>query len=289
MVGGTASTVGAIIIGPRIGRFEKGKVLPIPGHSTVLLVLGYFLLFFGFFAFNAGSENGIAGDIFHPDRIGRAAVVTALGASGGFITSLLIYKFGFGRTTYKLFTKELKFATIFGGYWCITGAVNGGLGGMVAICAGCFGYEPWAGFVVGCIAGATYCLGAHFWLLLHIDDPVNAGPLHLGCGWWGTLACGLFLHGDRYLPDHPSGGVLYGWDSDAFLFFGIQVIGAATIFAWVAVICTIYFLFMHAIGMLRVTEEEEDEGLDFRNGEPAYPIDPAILEAYLNESRSSAE
>ena len=127
-----------------------------PGHSIVLMTLGYFILFFGFFAFNAGSEVGVAGDAFIPDRIGRSALNTALACSGAFITTLLIYKFGFKMTSTKIFKTEIKHPTLWGGYWNLPGAINGGLGGMVAICAGCFGVEPWAGFVIGCIAGIFF-------------------------------------------------------------------------------------------------------------------------------------
>lgn len=121
-------------------------------------------------------------------------------------------------------------------------------------------------------------LGAHFWLLLHIDDPVNAGPLHLGCGLWGPIATGLFLHPDRVLPGLPNGGVVYGWDADAFIFFGIQVIGCATIIAWSIFVSGSFFLLMRVIGHLRVPKAAEEEGLDYKNGEPAYPLDPSILE-----------
>ena len=276
-MGGAAAFWGATIVGARIGRFAKdGRVNPIPGHSTVLISLGYFLLFFGFFAFNGGSETGIAGEAFIPDRVGRAVIATALSCAGAFISTLMWYRIGFAMVDRKIFGKKIKLPTVLGGFWSISGAVNGGLGGMVAICASCFGVEPWAAFVIGNIAGVTYVMWSNFILLLRVDDPVNATAVHLACGWWGTLAAGLFINADR-IPELPNGGVLYAWDSDSFIHFGIQAIGCATIIAWSSLMSIVIFGTLRVTGNLRVAKEHEGEGLDYHNGEPAYPLDPAIL------------
>ena len=126
------------------------------------------------------------------------------------------------------------------------------------------------------VKGAFYCLFARLLLLFRIDDPLSASAVHLAGGLWGTLAAGLFIHHDR-LASLPNGGILYAWDGDAFIFFGVQSIGCAVVFAWTALNAAIIFGCLRLLGMLRVTEEEEEEGLDFKNGELAYPIDPAIL------------
>jgi ammonium transporter, Amt family len=153
ITGGAAALIGAIIVGPRIGRFKQGRVFPLPGHSVVLVTLGYFMLWFGFFAFNAASEGGIAGDGYDPDNVGRAVVNTALSAAGGTFSALIILKLGFIRMNYKIMGKTVKGWTPFGGYWSMCGAINGGITGMVSICAGCFAVEPWAGYVIGTVAG----------------------------------------------------------------------------------------------------------------------------------------
>lgn len=276
VVGGSAALVGSIIVGPRTGRFVKGKIYAIPGHSTVLITIGYFVLSFGFLAFNAGSEQGVSGSYYFPERVARAAVNTSLAGASSFLVTLLIYKFGFSVTEVRVLGKEFKMVTALGGKWCLSGAINGGITGNAAICASCFAVEPWAAVVIGCVAGAFYCLFARLVLLFRIDDPLSASAVHLSGGIWGTVAAGLFIHHDR-LASLPNGGILYGWDGDAFIFFGIQAIGCACVFAWTAANSALIFGVLRLLGLLRVTKEEEEEGLDFKNGEPAYPIDPAIL------------
>jgi len=276
ITGGSAALVGAILVGPRIGRFKNGRVFPLPGHSVVLVTLGYFLLWFGFFAFNAASEGGIAGIDYNPENVGRAVVNTALSAAGGTFTALMILKIGFMKTNLKIMGKNVRAWTPFGGYWSMCGAINGGITGMVAICAGCFAVEPWAGFVIGTVAGAVYCFWSHFFILANIDDPLNCGAVHLGGGLWGIMAVIIFAHPDR-ISDIPDGGILYSGSGDAFILFGVQCIGAAVIFAWSFTITGALFFIYRLLGILRVSEAQEEDGLDFKNGEPAYPIDPALL------------
>lgn len=117
---------------------------------------------------------------------------------------------------------------------------------------------------------------SRIFLFLHIDDPVDASAVHLCAGVWGTLAAGLFIKSD--VIDHlPNGAILYAWDGDAFIQFGIQAIGVAVIIAWSSCLSLILFGSLRLIGVLRVSAEAEKEGLDFDNGEPAYPMDPALL------------
>ena len=141
------------LLGPRNGRFKGTTINPIPGHSIVLVALGFFILWFGFFAFNAVSEGGIAGEGYDPDAVARAVVNTALSASAAIMVTLIIEKIAIAKMEMVVFNRQVYYYTIFGGYWSITGAINGGLTGMVAICAGCNVVEPWAGFVIGCISG----------------------------------------------------------------------------------------------------------------------------------------
>ena len=148
--------VGAIIVGPRTGRFVEGKIYSIPGHSTVLITIGYFVLSFGFLAFNAGSEQGVSGAYYFPERVARAAINTSLAGSSGFLVTLFIYKLGVSWSEVKVFGKEFKMINALGGSWSLSGAINGGIAGNAAICASCFGVEPWAGVVIGCVAGTFF-------------------------------------------------------------------------------------------------------------------------------------
>lgn len=159
--------------------------------------MGFFILWTGFFAFNGVSEGGIVGDS-SVDNVSRAVVNTSLSAAGGLLTSLMIRKLGFGHRELLLFgVKKVRIPTFLGSEWDICGSFNGSLTGMVSICAGAFGVEPWAAFVIGCIAGAIYCLLSNVLLFLHIDDPLDATIVHLCGGAWGTIAVALFLHPDR--------------------------------------------------------------------------------------------
>eukprot|EP00127_Corallochytrium_limacisporum_P006296 Clim_evm7s225 gene=Clim_evmTU7s225 len=244
-VGGTAGLVGAIAIGPRIGRFdEAGRPLPMPGHSTVLAALGGFILWFGFFAFNGGSELSVVGGSAYV--LNAAIVNTLLAGAGGAISALVILR------------AENK-------AWSFLGAVNGALAGMVAICAGVNAVYPWAAYVIGIVAGITEVLWAKMILKAGIDDPVEAVAVHLGAGIWGTLAAPLFS---------VDTGIFYQWDSDSFKQFGWNIVGNISVIAWVAVTMAIFFFGFKATGLLRVTEKVELEGLDmYKHGEPAYPRD----------------
>ncbi len=268
--------------GPRRGRYEKGKVQPIPGHSTVLTTLGFFILWFGFFAFNGVSAVKISGEGTDSDLVSLTFINSALSFAGGALVALLITKTGYEKKQVKVFERELWIVNLFGGYWSLLAAINGGLAAMVAICAGADRMEPWAGFTVGCVAGLVYCCWARATLLLHIDDPVNAVAVHLGGGTWGIVAAILFLKDDRFRPI-PDGGILYAWNRRAFLHFGIQWCGMATIFVWVVLWSLVSFGLLRFLGLLRVSADAEEEGLDFNNGEPAYPIDPALLAAVARD------
>lgn len=228
--------------------------------------------------------KGIAGEGYDPDAVARAVVNTALSASAAIMVTLIIEKIAIAKMEMVVFNRQVYYYTIFGGYWSITGAINGGLTGMVAICAGCNVVEPWAGFVIGCISACAYTMWSRIYLFLHIDDPLNAGPVHLGGGLWGVISVALFANSDRisFISD---GGVLYAWDENAFVFLGIQALGAAVIVAWTMVLTAILFGTLRIFGALRVSKEHEREGLDFRNGEPAYPLDLAVF----NDSQASSD
>lgn len=153
-VGGASAFIGALILGPRIGRFGKNrKVVPIPGHSTALLSLGFFTLWFGFLSFNAMADGGLVGDDYDEAVLPRAVLNTLFAGAGGAIVTLGISKFRFTKVEEKVFGKELKYYTIFGGNWSLVECINGGLAGCVSICCSCGYQNPWGGWVLGFGAG----------------------------------------------------------------------------------------------------------------------------------------
>eukprot|EP00244_Chara_vulgaris_P000116 TRINITY_DN1015_c0_g1_i14.p1 TRINITY_DN1015_c0_g1~~TRINITY_DN1015_c0_g1_i14.p1 ORF type:complete len:484 (-),score=90.59 TRINITY_DN1015_c0_g1_i14:2355-3806(-) len=252
MVGGIAGFWGAVIVGPRIGRFDRrGAATEMRGHSTTLVVLGTFLLWFGWYGFNPGSMLAIVG----AERVvGRVAVTTTLAGASAGLTSL--------------FLKRLTSGT-----WDAMAVCNGALGGLVSITAGCSVVEPWAAVVIGIIGGSVYLLGSAFLLLIKVDDPVDAAPLHGGCGTWGVVAVGLFAK-RAYINDsigvkninhfglfHGGGGKM----------LGVQILYVICIFAWVSGMMGSFFGFLRIFGVLRVPPEEEQRGLDLtKHGGTAY-------------------
>ncbi|MEA4854684.1 MAG: ammonium transporter [Christensenella sp.] len=231
MVGGVAALVGAMILGPRIGKYDKnGKSKAILGHSIPLAALGVFILWFAWFGFNGCSTLSIQGD--SADWAGKIFTTTSLSASAGAIGAMFI--------TWIRYKKPDVSMTL-----------NGALAGLVGITAGCDAVDPWAAFVIGLICSFVVVFGVE--LLdkkLKIDDPVGAIPVHGFCGAVGTILVGIFA---------IDGGLLYTGDPS---FLGVQVIGVLAVIAWVAITMTIVFqILKHTIG-LRVSKSEELTGLD---------------------------
>ena len=165
-VGGWAALAGAIVLGPRRGKFKDGKAQPIPGHSIPLAALGVFILWLGWFGFNPGSTTKVGGDLAY------IAVTTNLAAAGGAVAAMVF--------SWALFGKpDVSFA------------LNGALAGLVSITAGCDCMAPWAAAATGLIGGALVVFSVLFFEKLKIDDPVGAVSVHGVCGAWGTLAIGL--------------------------------------------------------------------------------------------------
>jgi ammonium transporter, Amt family len=252
-VGAWAALAGAMVVGPRMGKYgEKGEVRAIPGHNMPLAALGVFILFFGWFGFNAGSTLAAV------DGIAHVAVTTALAAAAGAVTAM--------------FTSWIKF-----GKPDLSMALNGILGGLVGITAPCASVSTSSAVIIGAVAGVLVVLSVIFFdRVLKIDDPVGAISVHGVCGAWGTLAVGLF--GSSAID------VLY-WDADTairdglflgggFHQVGIQMLGIIAVFAYVFI--TSYAMFWgikKTIG-LRITAEEERIGVDIsEHGNEAYPND----------------
>jgi len=255
MTGGATALVAAIILGPRRGRFydEDGNVLetPVdfPAHSVSLQVLGTFILWFGWYGFNPGSALVIA----NSDSAATAAlcaVTTTLAAACGCATAMFFDSFmesqKTGETSYDL-----------------TMAMNGALGGLVAITAGCSVVKPWSACIIGVIGGLVYYGFSKLLIKLKIDDAVDAIPVHFANGMWGVIAVGLFADKDLqatagYSTAHQ-GWFFDGGDANLLL---VQFCGIIWICSWVFVIMTPFFLMLNAAGMFRVDPLEEEVGLD---------------------------
>lgn len=243
-VGGWLGLAGAIVLGPRLGKYgPDGKPKAILGHNIPLAALGVFILWFGWFGFNPGSTTVGNGEI------GRVAVTTNLAAAAGAIVAMIV----------SWLKGKKPDASM---------SLNGALAGLVAITAPCYTVTPMGALVIGAIAGALVVLSVLFIdEVLKIDDPVGAVSVHGVCGLWGTLSCGLF-NAEGILGTGESTGLLYG---GGFGQFGAQLVGAGACFAWAFGIGLILFYAIKKTVGLRVTAEEELKGLDIaEHGMEAY-------------------
>jgi Amt family ammonium transporter len=248
-VGGFVGLAGALVLGPRFGKFGKdGKPKAIPGHSITLAALGTFILWFGWFGFNSGSTFSA-----HQLRIAVIAVNTNLAAAAGAAVAILL-----------VFAKTKK--------WDVGMMLNGCLAGLVAVTAPCAWIEAWAAVVIGAIAGALVVLSVYFWEGRGVDDPVGAVSVHAVNGVWGLISVGLFADGTYGLctTDGPLvKGLFYGGGAGQLI---AQVIGAAVCVTWAFTLGFIAFKLMDKYFGIRISPEEELKGLDIpEHGQPAYP------------------
>ena len=238
MVGGVAAFVGAVILGPRIGKYDKnGKPNAILGHSMTLAALGVFILWFCWFGFNGCSTVALSGD--GATNAARIFYTTNLAAAMATVTVLII--------TWVRYKKPDVSMTL-----------NGSLAGLVAITAGCDTVTPVGAALIGVIAGFAVVFGIEFVdQKLKVDDPVGAVGVHGICGCLGTILTGLFAYYD--FGNGEKLGLFYG---GGIHFLGLQILGVVVVIAWVAVTMTIIFnVLKHTIG-LRASAVEEIEGLD---------------------------
>jgi Amt family ammonium transporter len=233
-VGGWAALAGAIVVGPRIGKFAKdGSARAIPGHNIPLATIGVFILWFGWYGFNVGSET--AADTALP----LIAVNTTLAPAAGVLVALFTTVF-----LYKKFDAGMS--------------LNGALAGLVGITAGCANVTPAFAVLIGAIAGCLVVFSVIFFDKIRVDDPVGAISVHGVCGVWGTLAAGLFNY------DFDAGAL-----SPVIL---PQIIGIVAAFVWAFGVSFIVFKIINIFVKLRVSETEELEGLDkHEHGVDAYP------------------
>ena len=243
-VGGLAALVAAFMVGPRIGKFVDGKVLPIPGHNQVLATLGVFILWLGWFGFNGGSQLAWGG----ADAIGASNVVliTNLAAAAGGLGALI--------TTWIWYGKPNLAQTL-----------NGALAGLVSITAGCGNMTAVGAVVAGLIGGIIVVFSIEFIeKKLKIDDAIGAASVHGVVGAWGTLVIGLWwVDGDTAIWLFNGGGASQ---------LGAQAIGVLAYAAWSVGLSFVVLGILKATMGLRVTKEVEIEGLDIsEHGSIAYP------------------
>ncbi|MCA9044127.1 MAG: ammonium transporter [Planctomycetaceae bacterium] len=243
-VGGFAGLAGAMVLGPRIGRFTAdGKSRPIPGHNLAYAALGVFILLVGWYGFNPGSLLTYNGAVNAESTV-YIALTTTLAAAAGANGAMFF--------AWALFKKP-----------DLTMGLNGALAGLVGITANCDRVSQGESIIIGAVAGVLVVLGIMLLEKLCIDDPVGAFPVHGICGVWGGLATGIF-------GDIPTGDDGPLFDSQVG-FFIVQLKWTVIIALWAFLTMFGVFYGLKLIGQLRVTEEEEMQGLDLsEHGMVAY-------------------
>jgi Amt family ammonium transporter len=244
-VGGWAALAGIIVLGPRIGKYSReGKTLPFPGHSLALATIGVFVLWFGWFGFNPGST--MAAD---PGAIGRIAVATNTAAAAAAIAASV--------TAWMLLGKP-----------DLSMILNGALAGLVAITAPCAFVSIPSSLIIGLMAGVLVVLSVLFFDKVKIDDPVGATSVHLVCGIFGTICVGLFAQ-DHFTPNTTGNGLLFGGGAGLLM---AQLAGVIGVGAFVFTVSLVFWKIIAATLGIRVSAEEEIEGLDIgEHGNMAYP------------------
>ena len=249
--GGWAALVGAIVLGPREGKYvtdgDRVTSKALPGHNIPLAALGVFILWFGWFGFNAGSTTSGT-----TAAIGTIAVTTNLAAAAGAVSVMVTVWMLLGKPDASM-------------------ALNGALAGLVGITAGCAVVSPAGAVIIGLCSGALVVFSVlYIDLYLHVDDPVGAVSVHGVCGAFGTLAVGLFAN-PAYAQSSGSGdiaGLFYG---GGLGLLGTQLVGVLAVIAWVAAAGGLMFVAIQKTIGLRVTREEELQGLDIgEHGMEAY-------------------
>lgn len=244
LTGGVAALAGVLTIGPRIGKYDAdGKPLPIPGHSLILGALGVFILWFGWYGFNAGSTLAAVGNDV---AIGTVVMTTTLSAAAGALAAMLT------AWVFPVYGKPDVGLTL-----------NGALAGLVGITAGPDVITTAGAVITGLVAGTIVVISIVTLERGGIDDPVGAISVHGVAGIWGVLAVGLFSTGEGMEGLFYGGGVAQ---------LGSQALGVVAIAGWTFLTSTLVFRILSKTFGLRVSPEEELAGLDrIEHGAEAYP------------------
>ena len=245
-VGGWAALAGALILGPRIGKYDKkGKAKAIPGHNMSLAVIGLFVLWLGWFGFNPGSTMSFQ----NPSDVVYILMTTNTAAIAAVLTSTAT-------------------AWIFLGKPDLGMTINGCLAGLVGITGSCAYVSIEISLLIGAVAGILVVFAVLFFDRIKIDDPVGATSVHLGCGVFGTLCVGLFAK-EGVTSLSTKNGLFYG---GGFELLGVQIIGIVAVGAFVFGASALVWLVIKKTIGIRVTREEEIAGLDIgEHGNVAYP------------------
>lgn len=265
MVGGISALIGAKILGPRIGKFNRdksGKVIKVnafPGHNLTIGALGVFILWLGWYGFNGAAATSV-------EQLGSIFVTTTIAPAVATVSCMIFTWIKYGKPDVSM-------------------CLNASLAGLVAITAGCDVTDALGSIIIGAVAGVLVVFGV--WLLdykLHVDDPVGAVAVHCLNGIWGTIAVGLFA--TTSAPSSELTGLFYG---GGFGLLGLQILGVLSVGLWTAVTITVTFLIIKATVGLRASAEEEITGLDAtEHGLPSAYADfmPAI-DSYSSDVSSA--
>lgn len=267
MVGGLCALIGAKILGPRIGKFERNKdgkvtkVNAIPGHSLTLGALGVFILWFGWYGFNGAAATSL-------DQLGSIFVTTTIAPAIATVTCMIFTWLKYGKPDVSM-------------------CLNASLAGLVGITAPCDVTDALGASVVGIVSGLLVVFGV--WLLdykLHVDDPVGAVAVHMMNGIWGTVAVGLFAN--PAVPGYSldRAGLFYG---GGFGLLGIQLLGMVSVLAWTAVTITLAFFAIKKTVGLRASRHEEIVGLDITEHGLASSYADFIPAMHIETSSSGKE
>mmetsp|Transcript_38271 Transcript_38271/g.120132 ORF Transcript_38271/g.120132 Transcript_38271/m.120132 type:complete len:497 (+) Transcript_38271:64-1554(+) len=290
LTGGTAGFFGALIIGPRHGRFEvvydgskpprRGRPLQLPGHAPVLQALGTFILWLGWYGFNAGSQLRIATP-GASEVVGRIVVNTTLSAAGSGLVSLAIATLG-----------QWRRGTI---NYEVPAICNGILAGLVSITAGCATVHPWAALVIGMTGGLVYRGCSHCVLhKLKVDDPLDSSSVHGACGAWGVIGAAIFSIDSATQVAYPernggSGGLVSG-HGDMLAAAVVQVL---CIICWTGCFSTALFLTLKKFNVLRRPDSygaaAMDEDLDATIHEGMPYIDPSAIASRASATATTAD
>lgn len=245
MVGGISALIGAIILGPRLGKYvrdSKGKVVKvnaIPGHSLTLGALGCFILWFCWYGFNGAAAKSIA-------ELAQILATTTIAPAVATVSCMIYTWLKNGKPDVSM-------------------CLNASLAGLVGVTAGCANVDAIGAAIIGIVSGIIVVVIVEFIdLKLHIDDPVGAVAVHMGNGIWGTIAAGLLSTNTASAGvDGPIYALIHGTSfAEGMKVFGVQLLGMFCIAAWTVVTMTATFLLIKKFHGLRVTPEEEITGLD---------------------------
>jgi Amt family ammonium transporter len=262
-VGGWAALAGAIILGPRHGKYDKnGKPKAIPGHNMSLAVIGLFVLWLGWFGFNPGSTMSFQ----NPDDVVHIVMTTNTAAIAAVLTSTAASWIFIGKPDLGM-------------------TINGCLAGLVAITAGCAFVSITSALIIGAIAGVIVVFAVLFFDRVKIDDPVGATSVHLVCGIFGTVCVGLFAQ-EGVTSLSTVNGLFYG---GGFSLLGVEILGVLAVGAFVfSASALVWYILKKTVG-IRVSLEEEIKGLDIgEHGNFAYPDFASVAQIMTSENGESS-